>query len=125
MEFCFSVLIHIFPLILIWKYWVAPPCRGWRRGKVMSCRLTPSYRREDTFYRFRLDQRGNMYRCMILRSPKYRRRSRNWSLTHRIGCLLSPPYICWTEPIRSASDARTICRLWAEHTQQYIRTGRF
>jgi hypothetical protein len=63
------------------------------------------------------------YRIYIDSQPSYGSRDTSLHATHRLvdG---DRYYICWTTPISSEADARQVSALWADKTQEYIKTGR-
>lgn len=62
------------------------------------------------------------WRVYILVGPPYGSRDTSLHATHRL-IDNRRYYICWTDPLRSEQQARQVAKLWAEKTQQYIRTG--
>lgn len=87
-----------------------------------------------TYYRTR-DNRANFlfsferqpdgcYRAYILRQPGYGRLPADLHTTHRLRDGRGRLYVCWTSPLRSEQEARTVAALWADLTQVYLRTGK-
>ena len=88
---------------------------------------TAYYRTEDGLadYFFSFErQRDGSYRAYIVSQPSYRGRSDDMHSTHRLRDSGGRPYVCWTRPLRSEQDAREVAALWADCTQEYIRSGR-
>jgi len=84
------------------------------------------YRTSDgsTDYGFTFEEQANgMWRAYINQQPSYRNRSTDAHSTHRLSDG-NRKYVCWTGPIRSLAEAKRVAALWADKTQQYIRTGR-
>jgi len=75
----------------------------------------------DYFFSFE-EQYGGTWRAYVESQPSYRDRATDAHNTHRLsdGGRL---YVCWTSPLRSLAEARKVAALWAEKTQNYIRTG--
>jgi hypothetical protein len=69
-------------------------------------------------------QRDGTWRAYILAQPDYRGRDTSAQATHRLSDG-SRRYVCWTNPLRSEEEARQVAALWADCTQQYIRSGVF
>ena len=86
-----------------------------------------SYRTKDgqADYRFSFENQpdGN-WRVYIGSQPSYRGRSEGAVETHRLPDG-ERQYICWTDAICSLPDAKAIAAIWADKTQNYIRTGVF
>jgi hypothetical protein len=68
-------------------------------------------------------QRDGTWRVYIQSQPHYGGRATDAHSTHRFSDG-SRQYICWDRPIRSYEDAKEIAALWADKTQEYIRSGR-
>lgn len=74
-------------------------------------------------YKFSLEkQRNGTWRAFIEKQPSYRGRATDAHSTHRLPTR-GRTYICWTSPLRSLEEAKRVAALWADKTQQYIRTG--
>ncbi len=74
-------------------------------------------------YEFQFEERlFGEWRVYILDQPNYGFRASDDHTTHRIydG---SKYYICWTDKIRSLSDAKKVASKWADATQLYIKYG--
>jgi hypothetical protein len=87
-----------------------------------------SYRTRDgsADYRFGFSQRPDgTWRIYILSQPDYGRRSANTFATHRLSDGSPYQYICFTGSLDSLDQAKQVAALWADRTQQYIRTGTF
>jgi len=70
------------------------------------------------------EQRDRTWRAYIDWQPPYQGRATDGHATHRLN---DGPrkYICWTKPLITLQEAMQVAALWADKTQQYIRTGRF
>lgn len=84
------------------------------------------YRTKDgrADYGFSIEQLpDSTWRAYIESQPSYGERDRGGHPTHRLsdGTRM---YVCWTQPLKTEEDARTIAALWADATQEYIRTGK-
>ena len=85
------------------------------------------YRTKDGLADYEFDfhhtWRSDEFRIYIDSQPSYGSRDTSLRATHRL-----PDgdryYICWTTPITSEEDARQVSALWADKTQEYIKTGR-
>ena len=89
---------------------------------------TASYRTRDgrADYRFGFAERSDgMWRVYILSQPDYGRQSASAYATHRLSDGSAYYYICWTGALHSLEQAKHVASLWADRTQQYIRTGSF
>lgn len=64
------------------------------------------------------------WRAYIVSQTPYRGRDESMHATHRLGPEGSR-YVCWTDPLRTIAEAKHIAALWADCTQEYIRTGQF
>lgn len=69
------------------------------------------------------DWSNGEYRAYIEHQPSYGDRDTGPHPTHRLSAG-GRHYVCWTEPLRSEADARSVASTWADATQEYIRTGR-
>lgn len=75
-------------------------------------------------YRFSFEQQpSGDWLPFILHQPSYRNRDTGCHPTHR---LVNDDryYVCWTDPLGSLAEAKQVAALWADRTQEYIRTGR-
>lgn len=78
----------------------------------------------DHKYSFSIVKIGGGYRCYIDRIPSFRGRSTAHYQYHFLSESGSHRrYICWTGVINSIEKAKTLCRNWADATQQFIDTG--
>jgi hypothetical protein len=68
-------------------------------------------------------QRDRTWRAYIEQQPSYLGRSEDAHSTHRLTDWFGRPYVCWTTPLRSLDEAKQVAALWADKTQEYIRTG--
>ncbi len=62
------------------------------------------------------------WRAYVVSQPSYGSRDTSASATHRLSDG-GRHYICWTQPLRSETDARQVAALWADRTQRYIWYG--
>lgn len=70
-------------------------------------------------------QPDGCWRVYIVSMPSYGRRDTSSLITHRLWDSSSGRYyVCWSQPLRSEADARKVAALWADLTQEYIKTGR-
>jgi len=84
------------------------------------------YRTRDGLadYRFSIERQTNgAYRVFILAQPSYGSKSTAAHATHRLSAG-GRHYVCWNRPLRSEGEAKTVAALWADATQQYIKSGR-
>ena len=89
---------------------------------------TASYRTRDgrADYRFGFTEWSDgTWRVYILSQPSYGRQSASAYATHRLSDGGPHYYICWTGALHSLEQAKHVASLWADRTQQYIRTGSF
>ena len=77
----------------------------------------------DREYRFDYRREGASWRAYILKKPSLRGRSGSFYVTHRLGTA-DAPYVCWDRPLRKLEDAQNVSRVWADHLQEYIATGK-
>jgi hypothetical protein len=68
-------------------------------------------------------QRDGTIRAYISSQPSYGSRDSSLHATHRLSDA-GRHYICWTDPLWSEEAARQVAALWADSTQEYIKTGR-
>ena len=104
-----------------WRSFAAGQCLnsgGSAGGKVF-------YRTKDgrADYHFSIATSENGYRIFIFSQPDYGARESGSHVTHRLTDG-ARRYVCWSGPIRTVEQARTVAALWADATQEYIRTGR-
>jgi len=84
------------------------------------------YRTKDGLadYGFSFERQPNgEWRAYIVSMPSYGRRNTSLHVTHRLRDN-GRYYVCWSEPLRSLEDAKKVAALWADLTQEYIKTGR-
>jgi len=84
-----------------------------------------SYRTSDgsADYGFNFEKQSDgTWRAYIENQPSYRGRDTGAHSTHRLTDG-ARKYVCWTSPLRSLEEAKQVAGLWADKTQQYIRTG--
>ncbi len=88
-------------------------------------RLRTLYRTSDgaADYGFSFEEQPDgSWRAYIESQPSYRGRDTDPHSTHRLSDG-SRRYVCWTTPLRSLEVAKRVAALWADKTQDYIRTG--
>ena len=74
-------------------------------------------------YKFSFErQSGGDWIPFILSQPSYGSRDTDLHPTHRL-IDTGRYYVCWTDPLRTLSDAKRVAALWADATQNYIRSG--
>jgi hypothetical protein len=78
--------------------------------------------RADYGFSFERQRDGN-WRAYIVSQPNYGYRNTSATATHRLTDGGGRRYVCWAGPLRSEADARKVAALWADLTQEYIRTG--
>lgn len=78
----------------------------------------------DFTFRFAWIPHETTWRVYIEQQPSYGSRNAGAHASHRLG-LPHSPYVCWTNPLRTYAEARSVAALWADATQQYIATGMF
>ena len=83
------------------------------------------YSLQDHKYNFVIKKSHGEYKCYIQRIPSFRNRDTSKYMPHfwtenKTGKM----YICWTGKIVYPKQAKTLCRNWADATQQFIDTGR-
>jgi hypothetical protein len=74
-------------------------------------------------YQFDIVWVGDEYRAYIEQQPSYGNRDTGAHPTHRLS-EDGRYFVCWTESLQSEADARSVAAMWADATQEYIRTGR-
>ena len=88
-------------------------------------RYRTTYRTSDgnADYSFLFEEQADgSWRAYIETQPSYRGRATDAHSTHRLSAG-SRQYVCWTSPLGSLEDAKRVAALWADKTQDYIRTG--
>ena len=112
-----SAIIFI-TLIARWSYLNQPRAFAYAfQAKTKDVRL-------DHSYRFYMKKVNRQYRCYIERTPSFRNRDTSRYIPHYyIENGTGRIFICWTGKIHFRSQARTLCRNWANATQQFIDTG--
>ena len=86
---------------------------------------TAYYRTKDgqNDYLFSFEKQSNgTWKAFILNQPSYGGRATDNHSTHRLQDG-SRKYVCWTDPLETLEDARTVASLWADATQEYIKNG--
>jgi hypothetical protein len=88
--------------------------------------VTPIYYRtkDGSFdYGFVFNCLGNSFRVYIVKQPSYGSRDTGAHPTHRLFDN-GYPYVCWDGVLKTEADAKNVAKLWAECTQEYIRSGK-
>lgn len=83
------------------------------------------YRTKDgrADYKFSFEEKSSdHWRAYILAQPSYKSRATDADSTHRLTDS-GRKYICWTDRLTSQQQAESVACVWADHTQDYIRTG--
>ena len=74
-------------------------------------------------YHFSFEQLNDAtWRAYILSQPSYNGRSDDAHATHRLSDG-SRKYVCWNSSLTTLEAAKQVAALWADKTQEYIRTG--
>jgi hypothetical protein len=77
---------------------------------------------QDDYHLSFEQQRDGSWRVYIEEQPGYRGRADDAHTTHRLSDG-GRKYICWTNPLRTLPEAKQVAAMWADATQQYIRSG--
>ena len=83
------------------------------------------YRTKDGLadYQFRIEELSDgTWRAYIVSQPSYRDRDTGLHATHRLTDG-GRYYVCWDRRLRSEHESREVSAVWADATQQYIRSG--
>jgi hypothetical protein len=74
-------------------------------------------------YVFQIEWVDGGHRAYIVSMPSYGNRDTSLHTTHR---LISGGrhYVCWSQPLATIDEAKTVIALWSDFTQEYIRSGR-
>ncbi len=99
---------------------------GSREERTESMAQTIYYRTRDgqADYRFSIERQSDgTYQSFILSQPNYGSRATGAHDTHRLTAS-GRRYVCWNRPLQNAEEAKSVAALWADATQEYIRTGR-
>ena len=86
---------------------------------------TAYYRTKDgkADYLFSFEkQTDGTWMAFILNQPSYGDRETDNHSTHRLQ-EDDRDYVCWTDPLETQEQARTVAALWADATQNYIKNG--
>ncbi|QEG15586.1 hypothetical protein GmarT_14270 [Gimesia maris] len=70
------------------------------------------------------EQPDGTWHAYIESQPGYQRRASDAHSIHRLSDG-NRKYVCWNTPLYSYSQVKQVAALWADKTQQYIRTSRF
>lgn len=84
------------------------------------------YRTKDgkADYGFSIErQTTGSYIIYIVSQPNYGSRDTSMHATHRLGGG-DRRYVCWAGTLNTEEEARQVAALWADSTQEYIRSGR-
>jgi hypothetical protein len=84
-----------------------------------------SYRTKDgqADYGFSFEEQSDgTWRSYVVRQPSYQGRDESAHSTHRMSDR-GRQYLDWGSPLRSLDQAKQVAALWADFTQNYIRTG--
>ena len=77
--------------------------------------------RADYLFSFE-EQSDGSWRAYIENQPSYRDRPPDAHSTHRLPDG-DRKYVCWTDSLWSLEEVKQVAALWANKTQDYIRTG--
>ena len=77
---------------------------------------------QDYGFSFETQSDGS-YRAYITDMPSYGNRDTRLVTTHRLK-EEDRYYVCWTQPLYNQEDLSKVVALWADSTQEYIKTGR-
>lgn len=83
------------------------------------------YRTKDgrVDYEFSFEEQADgSWRAYIANQPSYGNRPSGCHTTHRLSDGLRK-YVCWTQKLQTLQDAKQVAAMWADKTQEYIRTG--
>jgi len=95
-------------------------------GSQQSMSRMVYYRTRDgrADYGFSIERQSNgTYRPYITSQPAYGSRSTGAHETHRLTGDGGRKFVCWDRALHSEEEAKTVAALWADATQNYIRTG--
>lgn len=84
------------------------------------------YRTKDgqADYKFSFEQvNDRSWRAYIVEQPSYKGRAEDAHSSHRFSDG-SRKYVCWDVPLKTESEAKSVAGLWADSTQEYIKTGK-
>jgi hypothetical protein len=87
---------------------------------------TVYYRTRDGLadYQFGFEQQPDRtWRAYILAQPGYGSRDESLHATHRLRDG-NGYYVCWKGTLGSLDQVKSVAALWADKTQEYIRSGR-
>jgi hypothetical protein len=76
----------------------------------------------DYYFSFEQDADG-YWLAFIEKQPPYGDRKTDGHSTHRL-TEDGRKYVCWDSPIESLEACHQVAALWADATQEYIRTGK-
>lgn len=104
---------------------VLSPASDNHEGGQQSMSRMVYYRTRDgrADYGFSIERQSDgTYRPYIASQPDYGSRSAGAHETHRLSDG-GRKFVCWDRALHSEEEARTVAGLWADATQNYIRTG--
>ena len=84
------------------------------------------YRTRDgaDYFRFSIEPLATgAWRPYIVEQPSYGGRDEGAHATHRLSDG-GRKYVCWTSTLPTLEQAQRVAAMWAEATQEYIRTGK-
>lgn len=76
----------------------------------------------DKEYRFKYRYMNGTWRAYIKKMPSYNGRNIN-NVPHRLTDGVNP-YICWSGGVNSLEKIQIVSRVWANHAQEYLATGK-
>jgi hypothetical protein len=68
------------------------------------------------------EQTDGTWRPYIMNQPSYNGRETDQHSTHRLSDG-SRKYICWDRLLETLEEAKKVAAIWADKTQEYIRSG--
>ncbi len=78
---------------------------------------------QDNVYHFNYKKKNGGWRAYILRMPPLNGRNSSAAVTHRLSDQ-DGSYVCWDSTIYTLKEMQTTSKIWADHIQKYIQTGR-
>ena len=76
----------------------------------------------DYYFNFE-EQSNGIWRAFIEQQPSYNGRATDDHSTHRLSSFFRK-YICWDHPLQSLDEVMSVAAIWADKTQEYIKTGK-
>lgn len=118
-------ILAVFIAVCIITFLIKLPCYLIVKEFYFSYNANTSNWLEDNYYQFHIKRIGKEYRCYIECTPPFRGRdTSNYTPHYWVEPDTDRHYICWTGKIAYPEQAKTLCRNWADATQQFIDTGK-